>query len=171
MCRTRDTKDPVVAAPPRAARKNNVREQLSTCLQFWPISPSMPASLSLQPAGPAETAIGFATIADVSTVQCLASSAEMRSERSLAVADERQTPSKSAKAVAWVAPRRCAQEQGCNGRAGQGGAGQGAAQRQLQGSLRQGSMHPRSPRSRRGEARTRSSQTIERASLPLTYRQ
>ena len=82
-------------------------------MQFWPISPSMPASLSLQPAGPAETAMGFAQIADVSTVQCLASSAEMRTERSLAVADERQTPSKSAKAVAWVAQRRCAQQQGC----------------------------------------------------------
>ena len=86
---------------------------MGTCLQFWPISPSMPASLSLQPAGPAETAMGFAKIADVSTVQCLASSAEMRTERSLAVADERQTPSKSAKAVAWVAQRRCAQQQGC----------------------------------------------------------
>ena len=82
-------------------------------MQFWPISPSMPASLSLQPAGPAETAMAFAKIADVSTVQCLASRAAMRADRSLAVADERQTPSKSAKAVAWVAQRRCAQQQGC----------------------------------------------------------
>ena len=61
----------------------------------------MPASLSLQPAGPADAAMGFAMIGDVSTVQCLASRAAMRADRSLAVADERQIPSKSAKAVAW----------------------------------------------------------------------
>ena len=68
----------------------------------------MPASLSLQPAGPTETAMGFATIGDVSTAQCLASSAAMRADRSLAVADERQTPSKSAKAVACVTGRASA---------------------------------------------------------------
>ena len=68
----------------------------------------MPASLSLQPAGPTETAMGFATIGDVSTVQCLASRAAMRADRSLAVADERQTPSKSAKAVACATGRASA---------------------------------------------------------------